>query len=240
MINPLPGMYRPPRPDYDYFHARLRPHHAGVDLYAVRDTEILAATPGTVHAGGFLNQGAGWGVELWYPTGSGGILTRYLHMPTNGPKVFVGDTVEEGQVIGAVGCTGICNSPHLHFETRQVNDYDPGVAGVQLGTPLDPLSFGILVPGEGVPVEVTVLRPVLRRESPPYTAKMPVKELQYLLSLRGFLDMTPGVNYNITNGQYDGKFGPSTETGVKRFQEFKGQNVDGVVGEATWKVLLDY
>ena len=46
-----------------------------------------------------------------------------LRRPRTGPSV------SQGQVIGAVGCTGHCFGDHLHFETR-VN-----------GSPVDPMGY---------------------------------------------------------------------------------------------------
>ncbi|WP_303166594.1 NlpC/P60 family protein [Phascolarctobacterium sp.] len=45
------------------------------------------------------------------------------------------------------------------------------------------------------------------------------------------------LSYNI--GTIDGEFGPATESAVKRFQADTGLEVDGVVGEATYKALMN-
>jgi murein DD-endopeptidase MepM/ murein hydrolase activator NlpD len=47
----------------------------------------------------------------------GGLDTRYAHLSSM--AVEVGDQVETGDLLGAVGCTGLCTGPHLHFETLE-------------------------------------------------------------------------------------------------------------------------
>ncbi len=37
----------------------------------------------------------------------------------------------------------------------------------------------------------------------------------------------------------DGSFGPATEEAVRNLQRFFGLAVDGVLGAATWKILLE-
>jgi murein DD-endopeptidase MepM/ murein hydrolase activator NlpD len=48
-----------------------------------------------------------------------GIETRYGHMSRLGNGIRVGVTVEQEQVIGYVGMTGLANAPHVHYEILQ-------------------------------------------------------------------------------------------------------------------------
>ena len=45
-----------------------------------------------------------------------GLITIYAHQESD--RVVNGEWVVQGEVIGTVGCTGLCTGPHLHFETR--------------------------------------------------------------------------------------------------------------------------
>jgi murein DD-endopeptidase MepM/ murein hydrolase activator NlpD len=46
----------------------------------------------------------------------GGISTLYGHMSRFARNVHVGSSVQQGQVIGYVGMTGLATGPHLHYE----------------------------------------------------------------------------------------------------------------------------
>ena len=47
-----------------------------------------------------------------------GTMTLYAHMYPNSRRVFEGESVVQGQVIGTVGTTGNSTGNHLHFEVR--------------------------------------------------------------------------------------------------------------------------
>lgn len=55
-----------------------------------------------------------------------------------------------------------------------------------------------------------------------------VKTVQRALNEKGF-----------QAGTEDGLFGPNTKNAIKRFQQYKGLSVDGIVGPNTWKYLLE-
>ena len=87
----------------------------GVDLAAPTGVPILASADGKVivsRAGGY-NGGYGTYVVISHDNGT---QTLYAHMSKD--NVSVGQSVEQGQVIGAVGSTGKSTGPHVHFEVR--------------------------------------------------------------------------------------------------------------------------
>lgn len=102
---------------------QTRTMHAGVDLAARAGTPVAAAASGeVVHAGP-----AGTYGNLVRIRHADGFETRYAHLSRI--DVRLGDRVERGQAIGAVGSTGRSTGPHLHFEIRKQ------------GKALDPTSY---------------------------------------------------------------------------------------------------
>lgn len=87
--------------------------HAGVDFGAPQGTTIYAADAGRVIYSGWYG---GYGRTVVVDHG-GGITTLYAH--ASRLFVSVGQSVGQGQVIAAVGSTGLSTGPHLHFEVRQ-------------------------------------------------------------------------------------------------------------------------
>ncbi len=105
------------------FGMRWGAMHTGIDIAVPAGTPIRAAASGTVAIAG-PNDGYG---NFTCINHAGGLSTCYAHQSSIG--VSVGQQVSQGEVIGAVGCTGHCFGDHLHFEVR-VN-----------GTPVDPLGY---------------------------------------------------------------------------------------------------
>ncbi|EJL33172.1 M23 family metallopeptidase [Novosphingobium sp. AP12] len=89
--------------------------HAGLDFPGPMGSPIYAAAKGKVT---FVGQKSGYGncVEV---THGNGLMTRYGHL--SGFRAHVGQEVEAGALIAAMGSTGRSTGPHLHFEVR-VND----------------------------------------------------------------------------------------------------------------------
>jgi murein DD-endopeptidase MepM/ murein hydrolase activator NlpD len=86
-----------------------RPHY-GTDVAAPGGTPVRAMSAGRVafvHPGMFFN-----GKTVLIDHGMG-LRSVYIHLSQT--AVQAGDSVDAGQVIGAVGATGRATGPHLHF-----------------------------------------------------------------------------------------------------------------------------
>jgi murein DD-endopeptidase MepM/ murein hydrolase activator NlpD len=92
----------------------LTRRHEGTDYAAAPGTPVMAAGDGVVlragRAGGYGNL-----IELRHING---ITTRYGHLRGFARKIQRGARVQQGQVIGYVGSTGLATGPHLHYEFR--------------------------------------------------------------------------------------------------------------------------
>jgi len=94
------------------FGPRWGRNHDGIDIAAPTGTAVRAAACGTVSLAG---QQSGYG-NIVCITHTSQFSTCYAHLSRFG--VTGGAHVQQGQIIGYVGCTGSCTGPHLHFETR--------------------------------------------------------------------------------------------------------------------------
>ena len=86
--------------------------HTGVDLAAPYGTGIAASDDGVVVATGWVAVG---GVRVCVQH-SGGLQTCYYH--TSSVYVTPGQTVARGQLIAAIGMTGVTTGPHVHWEVK--------------------------------------------------------------------------------------------------------------------------
>ncbi len=86
--------------------------HTGIDLAAPEGTTVHAATGGTTHVG-FDRTGAGLYVVV---IADQHVRSLYCHL--SAAFVAEGEAVTTGQVIGAVGATGLATGAHLHFEVQ--------------------------------------------------------------------------------------------------------------------------
>ncbi|MFN7415033.1 LysM peptidoglycan-binding domain-containing M23 family metallopeptidase [Dolichospermum flos-aquae] len=88
--------------------------HSGVDLLAPVSTPVTAIAPGIIV---FAKEQGSYG-KLVIINHAGGLQSRYAQLDSI--KVTLGQTVNKGDILGAVGTTGQPTStqPHLHFEMR--------------------------------------------------------------------------------------------------------------------------
>ncbi len=86
--------------------------HTGVDIAAPYGTGIGASDDGIVVATGPVAVG---GLRVCVQH-SGGLQTCYYH--TSAVYVSPGQTVARGQLIAAIGLTGVTTGPHVHWELK--------------------------------------------------------------------------------------------------------------------------
>jgi murein DD-endopeptidase MepM/ murein hydrolase activator NlpD len=107
--------------------------HLGVDYAADTGTPVWAAASGVVTHRGY-NARAGNMVKIRHP---GGYETAYAHLSRFASGLRDGQRVEQGQVIGFVGSTGMSTGPHLHYGMRLNGEHvDPLGRQWNRGTPL--------------------------------------------------------------------------------------------------------
>jgi len=108
-----------------------RPHF-GIDVAAPTGTPVVAPAPGIVtlahpdmyYSGGTLILDHGLGLS-----------STFLHLDTI--AVAVGDTLDQGEVIGTIGATGRATGPHLDWRMNWLNkrvDPQPLVGGMPTAT----------------------------------------------------------------------------------------------------------
>src|SRR6185436_9161711 len=83
--------------------------HLGVDYRAPAGAPVIAVADGVVVRAG-MNGGAGRVVHLRH---GNGFETEYLHL--SAATVRAGRRVQQGDVIGRVGATGLATGPHLDY-----------------------------------------------------------------------------------------------------------------------------
>jgi murein DD-endopeptidase MepM/ murein hydrolase activator NlpD len=89
--------------------------HLGTDFGAPTGTPVRATGDGTIQ---FAARDGGYGNVIRIRH-HGGYTTLYAHLSRFAAHVRPGTRVEQGEVIGYVGATGLATGPHLHYELRR-------------------------------------------------------------------------------------------------------------------------
>lgn len=105
-----------------FFNGQERNPHSGLDFAAPAGTPIRAPAGGRIILVGdyFFN-----GKTVFIDHGQG-LISMFCHLSSIDVKV--GDEVQRGEVVGAVGATGRATGPHLHWNVS-LNDVrvDPAI-----------------------------------------------------------------------------------------------------------------
>jgi murein DD-endopeptidase MepM/ murein hydrolase activator NlpD len=86
--------------------------HKGVDYAAPTGTRIKAVADGVVS---FVGVKGGYG-NVVILKHQNNMSTLYAHLSRFSPGLRSGQRVSQGQIIGAVGMSGLATGPHLHYE----------------------------------------------------------------------------------------------------------------------------
>ncbi len=93
-------------------------NHQGVDWNPGSGTPITAMADGVVVGVGDPEGAYGVWIEIEHVVNGQRLTTLSAHMQYGSLRHGVGDVVEVGEVVGAVGSTGASTGAHLHFEVR--------------------------------------------------------------------------------------------------------------------------
>lgn len=125
----------------------VRPHH-GVDYAAPTGTPVMTVGDGTVLARGWDPKGGGNYVKVRH---NATFTTVYMHLHGIASKVRVGGRVQQGEVLGWVGATGLATGPHLDFRF------------FRNGSPVNPLT---VEPPPAPPLDAAILPVFLAATAP--------------------------------------------------------------------------
>lgn len=127
-------------------HKVYRPHY-GVDYVAPLGTPVMSTADGVVTDAGSRGPNGNM-VTLRH---AGGYMTKYLHLSRIPSEIRPGRRVNQRDVIGFVGSTGVSTGPHLDYRLYRH------------GRPLNPRTH-ILPPGPPIPAEHLVVFEAWRDE----------------------------------------------------------------------------
>jgi murein DD-endopeptidase MepM/ murein hydrolase activator NlpD len=104
---PYSGLYGIAR---SYNNGPVSSYHHGTDFLGDEGDPVYAAADGVVAFADHLDVR---GNTIYIDHGAG-LISGYHHL--SAINVTAGETVSAGQLIGAIGATGLVTGPHLHWE----------------------------------------------------------------------------------------------------------------------------
>ena len=138
--SPLPYSRVTSRFSMNRFHPILKrrlPHY-GVDYGAPTGTPVRATADGTVVSAG-TRGGGGRTVRVRH---ANGYMTAYLHLSGYAEGIRSGRRVQQGQVVGYVGSSGLSTGPHLDYRVQRNGRWiNPATL---VNDPVPPLSADVL------------------------------------------------------------------------------------------------
>lgn len=93
--------------------------HNGVDYGAPSGAPVVSVSHGVVTLAGWTN-GGGKTVRIRHTSG---YESEYMHLSVIAPGIRPGARVDQGELIGNVGRTGLASGPHLHYGLRRDGKY---------------------------------------------------------------------------------------------------------------------
>jgi len=108
--------------------------HPGIDYAAPHGTPIWSVATGVVE----YKARAGASGNLIRIRHQGGLTSHYAHLASFADGLKIGDRVEQKQIIGYVGSTGLSTGPHVCFRVKRDGQYvDPMKISAPAGEPVD-------------------------------------------------------------------------------------------------------
>ena len=122
-----------------FSHRRLHPvlrryrAHLGVDYRAPAGAPVVAVADGVVVSAG-MNGGGGRVVHLRH---ANGFETKYLHLSST--SVRAGGRVQQGEIVGRVGSSGLATGPHLDYRLMKNGAFINPITAHRAMPPADPV-----------------------------------------------------------------------------------------------------
>jgi murein DD-endopeptidase MepM/ murein hydrolase activator NlpD len=112
---------------------KVRRPHLGIDYAAPYGTPVWVVADGTVFFRGYSG-GLGNVVKVRH---ANGYVSYYGHLSRYARGLKVGQRVQQKEVIGYVGSTGISTGPHLHYQLmKNGRSIDPAAVRTPAGAPI--------------------------------------------------------------------------------------------------------